>query len=148
MDSGDERKARIRAMDRKLKHLEFIQGVINRLSTNSFLLKSWSVVLVAALFALAAPNQNVAFVYLAYMPAIVFWGLDGFFLWQERLFRDLYDYVRCLDENDVDFSMDTTQFTSKRGRSWVEATFSQTLMPFHGVLIAAIVIVMCLSLKG
>ena len=135
-------------MDKTLKHLEFIQGVINRLSTNSFLLKGWSVVLVAALFALAAPNRNVAFIYLAYMPAIMFWGLDGFFLWQEQLFRDLYDYVRCLNENDIDFSMDTTQFKSKKGRSWLEATFSKTLIPFHGVLIAAIVIVMCLSLRG
>ena len=34
-------------MQQKLKHLEFIQGVINRLATNSFLMKGWSVVLVA-----------------------------------------------------------------------------------------------------
>ena len=135
-------------MNGKHKHLEFVQGVINRLSTNSFLLKGWSVVLVAALFALAAPNQNIAFVYLAYFPAVVFWGLDGFFLWQEKLFRDLYDHVRCLNENEVDFSMDTTQFRSKTGRSWLAATFSKTLVPFHGVLIAAIAIVMCLSLRG
>lgn len=135
-------------MDKKLKHLEMIQSIINRLSTNSFLLKGWSVVLVAALFALSAPNQSVAFVFLAYFPAIVFWGLDGFFLWQEKLFRDLYDHVRCLDEGDIDFSMDTTQFKSNKGRSWLEATFSPTLIPFHGVLIAAIVIVMCLSLRG
>ena len=39
-------------MNNKHKHLELIQGVINRLSTNSFLLKGWSVVLVSALFAL------------------------------------------------------------------------------------------------
>lgn len=41
-------------MDNKVKHLEFIQGVVNRLSTDSFLLKGWSVVLVSALFALSA----------------------------------------------------------------------------------------------
>lgn len=52
-------------MDRKLKHLDFIQGVINRLSTNSFLLKGWSVVLVSALFALSANNSNVKFIFLA-----------------------------------------------------------------------------------
>ena len=49
-------------MDSKLKHLEFIQGVINRLSTNSFLLKGWSVVLVSALFALSANDANVTFI--------------------------------------------------------------------------------------
>jgi hypothetical protein len=66
-------------MDHKIKHLEFIQGVVNRLSTNSFLLKGWSVVLVSALFALSASDSNRDFVLLAFFPALVFWGLDGFF---------------------------------------------------------------------
>ena len=35
-------------MDRKIKHLEFIQGTINRLASDSFRMKGWSVVLVAA----------------------------------------------------------------------------------------------------
>ena len=95
-------------MDSKHKHLELIQGVINRFSTNSFLLKGWSVVLVSALFALSAPNSRVEFVYLAYIPAIIFWGLDGFFLWQEQLFRKLYDRVRVLPDDEVDFSMNTS----------------------------------------
>ena len=63
--------------ERKLKHLEFIQGVINRLSTNSFLLKGWSVVLVSALFALSAADSQPIFALLACIPAFVFWGLDG-----------------------------------------------------------------------
>ena len=78
-------------MDSKLKHLEFIQGVVNRLSTNSFLLKGWSVVLVAALLALSAKDRNILFILLAYLPTLVFWGLDGYFLWQERLYRALYN---------------------------------------------------------
>eukprot|EP01026_Neomeris_dumetosa_P066719 TRINITY_DN64749_c0_g2_i1.p1 TRINITY_DN64749_c0_g2~~TRINITY_DN64749_c0_g2_i1.p1 ORF type:complete len:102 (-),score=2.05 TRINITY_DN64749_c0_g2_i1:5-310(-) len=81
-------------MDRKLKHLEFIQGVINRLSTNSFLLKGWSVILVASLTALSEHNSKIGFIFLAYIPAIIFWGLDGYFLWQERVYRALYNHVR------------------------------------------------------
>ena len=72
-------------MENKTKHLELIQGVVNRLSTNSFFLKGWSVVLVSALFALSAPNSNTSFIFLAYIPAFMFWGLDAYFLWQERL---------------------------------------------------------------
>ena len=34
----------------------------------------------------------MVFVFLAYIPATVFWGLDGFFLWQEQLYRKLYDH--------------------------------------------------------
>ena len=54
-------------------------------------------------------------------------GLDGYFLWQERLFRDLYDHVRVLDEADVDFSMDLSTFK----RTWLGATFSIMLVPFY-----------------
>ncbi len=131
-------------MENKTKHLEMIQGVINRLSTNSFLLKGWSVVLVSALFALSAADANSAFIFLAYIPALVFWGLDGYFLCEERKFREHYDRVRMLDETKIDFSMDTTSVTSKAG-GWVAATVSKTMVPFHGVLIVAIIVVMVVS---
>ncbi len=44
-------------MDAKLKHLEFIQGVINRLASASFKMKGWSVVLVSALLVLLAGSS-------------------------------------------------------------------------------------------
>lgn len=133
-------------MDQKLKHLELIQGVINRLSSNSFLLKGWSVVLVSALFALAAPESRTAFVYLAYIPACVFWGLDGYFLWQERLYRALYDHVRSKPDNEIDFSMNTNSVKDGTKLSWAEATLSRTLVAFHGVLIVAIIVVMIITI--
>ena len=117
---------------------------MNRLSTNSFVIKGWVVTLVAALFALAAPKTTIAFVYLAYIPAVVFWGLDGYFLWQERLFRDLYDHVRGLDEEDIDFSMDTSEFTARR--SWPDAVTSKTLWMFHGAIVVSIIAVMVILL--
>ena len=127
-------------MDSKLKHLEFVQGVINRLSTNSFLLKGWSVILVSALFALSANNPNVKFVLLAYIPAVVFWGLDGYFLLLEQGYRKHYDRVRSREPNDIDFSMDASDVTGGF-LMWCSATISKTLIPFHGALIAAIVVV-------
>ena len=132
-------------MDKKIKHLELIQGVVNRLSTNSFLLKGWSVVLVSALFALSAGDSNAAFVFLAYIPASVFWGLDGYFLCEEKKFRKLYDRVRQLEEAEIDFSMDTTGVEDQAG-TWWDATVSKTLVSFHGVLIGAIIVVMLIAL--
>ena len=35
-----------------LKHLDMVQAIIARLSTNSFALRGWSVTLIAGLFAL------------------------------------------------------------------------------------------------
>ena len=92
-------------MERQLKHLEFVQGVVNRLAANSFRIKGWSVVLVSALFVLAAREGRIAFSFIALVPLAFLWWLDGYFLWQERLFRALYDHVRSLDESKIDFSM-------------------------------------------
>jgi len=127
-------------MDNKRAHLEMIQGVVNRLSTDSFLLKGWSVLLVSALFALAAGNSKIYFVYLAYFPAIAFWVLDGYFLWQERLFRALYDRVRAMEEGDVDFSMNTSAVRDQV-KPWPEVILSMTLLLFHGTVIVSILVV-------
>ena len=53
--------------------------------------------------------------------------------------------MRQLDENDIDFSMDTTG-VKDRVKGWEAAIFSKTLIPFHGVLIGAIIVVMLLTL--
>jgi len=132
-------------MDSKHTHLEIIQGVINRLSHNSFLLKGWSVVLVSAMFALAAKDSQLMFVYLAYFPAIAFWCLDGYFLRQERLFRKLYDRVRVLANDKIDFSMNT-KVVENEVDSWLEVTISKTLSGFHGVLLISIILVMFISI--
>jgi len=125
-----------------------IQGIVNRLSNNSFLLKGWSVVLVSALFALTAKDSKMLFVYIAYLPAISFWGLDGFFLHQERLFRKLYDHVRQLEEPDITFSMDTS-IVHAQVASWFSVTFSKTLVLFHGIILMTIfcVMILCIGLS-
>jgi len=132
----------------KQAHLEMIQGIINRLSNNSFLLKGWSVVLVSALFALTAKDSKMLFVYIAYLPAISFWGLDGFFLHQERLFRKLYDHVRQLDESEITFSMDTS-IVHAQVASWFSVTLSKTLLIFHGIILLTIffVMILCIGLS-
>ncbi|MES9857457.1 MAG: hypothetical protein ABW166_12740 [Sedimenticola sp.] len=117
-------------MEAKLKHLEIIQGVITRMAQNSFLLKGWSVTLTAALFALAAKDANTRFVVIALLPALVFWGLDGYFLRQERLFRKVYDQVRVRSPELIDFSMDTRSFQQEVA-GWFAVTTSNTLLAFH-----------------
>ncbi len=128
-------------MDRKVAHLEMIQGVINRMAGNSFSLKGWSVVLVSAIFALAAAHTQILFIYLAYFPSLAFWILDGYFLRQERLFRKLFDRVRALDESAIDFSMDTS-VDATHVESWGRVSFSRTVLIFHGSIIGSIVSVM------
>lgn len=66
------------AIEEKIAHLGFIQGVINRMGGNSFLIKGWVTTLVAATFALSAENSNAKFVYIAFFPLAFFWWLDAF----------------------------------------------------------------------
>ena len=127
-------------MESKLKHLEFIQGVVNRLASDSFRLKGWAVVLIAALFVLVVREGRIELAAVGMAPVLLFWGLDGYFLWQERLFRALYDHVRGLKDGEVDFSMKADAFRTGWNRSWTGATLSVTLILFYGALIAAIAI--------
>jgi hypothetical protein len=132
-------------VEAKLKHLEFIQGVVNRTAANSFLLKGWSVTLTSALFALAAKDANPLFVYLAYFPCATFWALDGYFLRQERLFRKLFVEVTANQNGDKNFSMNTAPFESKVD-TWLVATLSLTLRLFHGTVFAVIALIMFITL--
>ena len=102
-------------------------------------------VLVSALFALSAGGTNHGFVFVAYVPVFVFWGIDGYFLREERKYRRLYDEVRMLEEDAIDFSMDTSKFT--KNTSWAEAVISTTLIPFHGVLLIAVLVVMFIKIS-
>jgi|WetSurSiteA1Bulk_404760.scaffolds.fasta_scaffold24265_2 hypothetical protein len=125
------------------KHLEFIQNVITRMANNSFLLKGWTVTLVAALFALAAQNSNSGFVVLAFFPVISFWILDAFYLRQERLYRKLYDDIRAKNEEIIQsqgpFSMNTKLFESNVD-SWRKTMFSPTLSIFYMMIILTIAV--------
>lgn len=131
----------MKAVADKLKHLEMIQGVINRLASNSFRIKGWSVVLVTAVLALGARSGSFEMILAALVPVLVFWGLDGYYLSRENLFCDLYDNVRISAETD--FSMDVTNL-EKPGRfwsrDWCSAIWSTTLWPFY-LMLAALALV-------
>lgn len=129
-------------MDNKLRHLEFIQAAITRMAGNLFLLKGWSITLIAGLFALSTKDSNMRYMLLAYYPLFVFWALDGYFLAQERRFRSLYDYVRNLPEAAVDFSMDTSRFASIPRNKWRGAVMSRTLVTYYGLLAIVMLVLM------
>jgi hypothetical protein len=55
-----------------LKHLEFIQNIVTRMARNSFLLKGWSLTLVAAIFALSINTPSVLLGLVALFPSLAF----------------------------------------------------------------------------
>lgn len=132
----------------KIKHMEMIQGVINRMASNSFSLKGWAVTLVAGIFALAAKDANGMFFLVAYVPIIVFWGLDSYYLMQERLYRALYEKVRNLAEEEIDFSMNAAlpEFRNDKN-NFFNCVVSKTELWFYiplALVTAGIMIIICI----
>src|SRR5437867_4358278 len=110
----------------RLEYLKMIQGIVSRMAQNSFLLKGWSVTLTVGILAAAASGKETHFAYLALLPALVFWGLDAFYLRQERLFRALHDNVcAAFGKDPVTFSLDT-RVVSESAMSWWKTLFAKT----------------------
>jgi len=133
-------------MDKTIAHLGFIQEIITRMGTNSFLLKGWSVTLVAAMFALAVRDTDKNFMLIAYFPVFVFWILDAFFLHQEKLFRQLYEEVARGKILSDAFTLNTSA-VSDRVPSKIAVFFSKTLFLFHGTIIFVILFAMFVLAK-
>lgn len=123
----------------QIKHLEFIQAVINRLAGNSFTVKSWTIALVSGMLAFAAKDSNPNFAILAFFPALCLWGLDAYYLRQERIFRKLYDAARS--NPSLDCSMDVTTQNAEVDGCFGTA-FTPALLAVHVPTMIAIVAVL------
>ena|SRR5258708_3619255 len=125
-------------MEAKLKHLDFIQAAINRMATNSFLFKGWAITLAAGLSAFAAVDTKVALLAIALVSTIMFWGLDGYYLWLERGFVNLHNEVANKKEVDIDFSMKIDKTCA--AKMWFKTCWRHHLWAFYGTIIVVDVI--------
>lgn len=93
----------------KVKHLEMIENLIERMAKNCFQLKAWTMALVALIGGLAAKDSERKFIIIAFIPIIVFWLLDTYYLRIERQYRMLYKTITAKDDDKIDFSMELSQ---------------------------------------
>jgi len=119
-----------------------VQTAIARMAQNSFVLKGWSVTLATGILAVALGEKQQAFAWLGLLPALAFWGLDAFYLRQEKLFRALHDDVCAAfgTTSAVTFSMDTVKVTN-RPASWARLLFNRTVVGVHAPLVAIILVI-------
>lgn len=122
-------------MDAKLKHLEFIEAVISRMATNSFLFKGWAITVAAALSGFAAVDTKQGLLIIALVATLMFWALDGYYLWLERCFVSLYNNVARKGEGRIDFSMKIDK--SKALCRWFRTCWRPHLWLFYGAILAA-----------
>ena len=118
-----------------LKHMEFIQAVITRLANDSFLMKGWALTVAGAFYGFAVKETSWRVAAIGLMPVLIFWGLDGYFLRQERLFRSLYDQVRQRSTRVEPFSMSAAAY-ALGVESWGRTLLSRTLAPFYGPVVS------------
>lgn len=128
-------------MENKRKHLEFITGAINRMASNLFFLRGWTITLISAFSALFIKDENFKYIFIIYFLIVTFWILDGYFLSQERLFRALYNHVRKLDEKEIDFSMNTNEYKKDCRNSWLFSMGSPTLTIFYLPLVIVMLLI-------
>ncbi|HIB3373469.1 hypothetical protein [Pseudomonas aeruginosa] len=121
-------------MDSKIAHLTFVQGVISRMAANSFLVKGWTIALVAALLAIGADKLTFSYLIIVLVPVILFWWLDAFYLHQETLYRKLYEIVASKEDRDIDFDMNALGLKNQI-KSFKEIAVSKSISPFYLVII-------------
>ena len=133
--------------ERHIQHLGMIQDVIRRLADNSFSVRRWALVTVGALIALAVRADEPILAYASLGPVLIFWGLDGYYLRQERLFRRLYDRVRTSPDSVEPFAMWAPDLASPR-ESYRSVIFSITeLLVYFPITMIAITIGIVLQLR-
>ncbi|PIV66025.1 MAG: hypothetical protein COS10_08330 [Nitrospirae bacterium CG01_land_8_20_14_3_00_44_22] len=113
-----------------IEELKIIQDIIKRMAFNSFMLKGWAVTLIVATLLLKGDKYQVL---IAFIPLVIFWFLDAYFLQQERLYRELYKWVvvNRLKTEDHLFDMNADRFKDKV-QSRLLIMFSITLWWFYG----------------
>lgn len=117
-------------MDVKLKLLAMLQEIIKRMANNSFMLKGWSVTLVVAMMALfEKASGRVSLVY--YIPIIMFWTLDSYYLQVERKYRVLYKKMASASTEELDFSLSLPESNSTEKTAYAQVLFSKTELVFY-----------------
>jgi hypothetical protein len=118
-----------------VEQLKLIQAVITRLAGNSFLLKGWTVTLVAGLTAFAKADSERSFALIAVFAVAVLGVLDGYYLALERSYRDLYKTEAANAAADR-----WTLAASKVGvGDVVRAVFSVSIAPLYAVALGVAV---------
>lgn len=129
-------------MDVKIKQLEMLQAVINRMASNSFVFKGWSVTIIAGLSAFATSDSNKKLLLVAFLATLLLWAVDAYYLSLERQYRLLYEKWAKQKPKEISLSMKLPEYSKLK--SWLKALFAPVLLGFYGVASVLIVVTVIL----
>ncbi|MFH1504025.1 MAG: hypothetical protein ABIH08_01335 [Candidatus Omnitrophota bacterium] len=131
------------------KEIDLIQACISRMAHNSFLIKGWTISLVAVVLALGDKVANISLLsFILLIPIISFWYLDAFFLHTEKKYRKIYEWVIVERKKGNEEHLYDLNPHRKRGNINLDdvgtirdVMFSITLKPFYLIPIAMVILV-------
>jgi len=123
-------------------HLGILQGIVLRMATNSTACKTWCITIVSAILVIVADKGKPDFVWIALFPAILFAGLDAYYLALEKGFRNSYnEFIRKLHTGQL--STEDMYSVAPTGRNLdlqVSALKSFSVWGFYVPLVALLAI--------
>ena len=131
------------------KHVEILQGVIQRMAENSRSCKLWCATFVAGTLILVARTGEAQHALIAVAPAILFYILDAYYLALERGFRRSYmTFVDKVHSGQV--SVADLYVVAPTGSTWRRTIWAMSrsfsVPPFYAVVLATILLAWSLVL--
>lgn len=134
-----------------IAYFKMIQNVITRMAQNSFLIKAWSITIIAGILVLTLTILNYMIFIVLLVIISMFWCLDSYYLRLERLYRRLYDskvgeYNNKSEGNImILFDMNYKNFI-KFEHGVLRIMFSKSELLFYMPLIGTLIFFFCYSL--
>ena len=123
-------------------HLQIMQGVIQRMASNSTSCKAWCITIVSAILVLIADKDKPELAWLALVPSLMFLALDAYYLALEKSFRASYNaFIKKLHNNQL-YLEDLFSVVPKgnMSRHQLESITSFSVWGFYGVLVLLVFI--------
>lgn len=131
--------------EKLFKEIDLIQGCINRMANNSFLVKGWALGVFAGVTAITKGdnlNNTILFVCTTIVPFVCFWILDSFFLQTEKKYRIMYAERLEKRKQEDDSNLYELDPSNYKVEGIFKVMWSITLRVFYGIpFLASIVVI-------
>jgi len=126
------------------KEIGLIEGAIERMARNSFLIKGWTLSLIALVVTMTKCSLVIANL-TVFIAVIGFWWLDSYYLHLERAFRKLYE-DRISKRAKGDWTGDLYVLNCGKYLSLVQrpvrVMFTSSTFPFYAGILLLLIIVL------
>ncbi len=131
--------------DAVIAYFKMIQNVITRMAQNSFLIKAWTITILAGVMIFSISKQIIFMCFIILTITSMFWVLDSYYLKLEKSYRNLFNfktqqYNHLLEkETMMLFDMNYKKY-SKSNQNLLKIMLSKSELLFYATLIVILVL--------